>query len=250
MTAHSDRHLPLTRWRVLVTRAIAQAGPLNDLLHAQGAIVVQLPLVEVVIDDEYLAAIRESVSMLGHSDWTVFTSANAVVACVEAGVIELIKQGQVAAIGAATSRTLADVGVAVDFVPSVSTAAAMSVELPAVGTVFLPLAELADSTLTVGLVARGIGCDRVTVYRTTTPQHGAEALAAARSVDVMLATSPSTVDRLVETLGRDAMVQPLVCIGPTTAAAATRHGLSSVVASSPSEEGLVDAVRQTLLDPG
>ncbi len=250
MIARSDQHVPLAGCQVLVTRATVQAGPLISLLRAQGAIVVEFPLVEVVIDDEYLAAIRESVSMLGHSDWTVFTSTNAVVACVEAGVVELIKQGQVAAIGAATSRALDGVGVVVDFVPSVSTAAAMSVELPAVGTVFLPLAELADSTLTVGLVARGIGCDRVTVYRTITPQHGPEALAAARSVDVMLATSPSIVDRLVETLGRDAIVQPLVCIGPTTAAAAARHGLESVVAASSSDEGLVDAVRQTLPDPG
>ncbi|MEZ5342888.1 MAG: uroporphyrinogen-III synthase [Acidimicrobiales bacterium] len=243
--ATSDRS-PLAGRSVVVPRAAAQAASLVDRLAAEGAVVLRFPLIEVVFEPDDLAALRASAAMLGPSDWTAFTSANAVAACEAAGILGQIRTGFVAAIGDATERALVAADVHVDFVPSASTAAALAIELPAIGTVMLPLAELADNTLATGLTARGLAADRVTAYRSIQPDHDQATVDAVRAADLMLATAPSVVDRLVEVLGSDAIVEPLVCIGPTTASRAAEFGLATVVAEPHNDEGLVEAARQTL----
>ncbi len=232
--------------RVVVPRAVDQAGPLTAALVAQGAVVVHLPLLQI----EYGSGdeLRDAIAATPRPDWIVFTSANAVRACVAAGLAPSLIGVGVAAIGDATARALAAADIEVDFVPSKATAHALAAELPLAETALLPLAELAASTLEDGLGKRNFVTTRVTAYRSVLPAIENEARAEAGSADLILATAPSVVDRLVEVLGIGAIPEPLICIGPSTAAAATRHGLAIVVADPHNDEGLVAAARETLAD--
>lgn len=239
---------PLSGRSIVVARAEAQAVPLIEALEAEGADVVPLPMIEVVFAADDERELRAAIDTLEGSDWVVFTSANAVAACVAAGILGWLDTVRVAAIGSATSRALDDVGVHVDFVPPEATAASLAENLPSGGRALLPLAELAADTLETGLVARGFETTRLTAYRTAVPEHEATQLDEARNADLILATAPSIVDRLVRQLGIDGIPEPLICIGPSTAAAAERHGLDVVVASPHNDEGLVVAASQTLTD--
>lgn len=232
--------------RVLVPRAAAQAAGLTTALVGEGADVLHLPMLRIEFDGG--TELQTEIATLSGYDWIVFTSANAVRACVIAGLTSSRGDASVASIGSATAEALDAAGIEVDFSPSQATAAALSAELPSASTALLPLAELAKTTLEDGLHQRGFTTTRVTAYRSVLPAIDAAALAAAATADIVLATAPSVVDRLVDVLGVDAIPQPLVCIGPSTATAAYRHGLAAVVANPHNDDGLVAAARQTLAD--
>ena len=245
-TAPHDPARPLAGRRIVVPRAVAQAAPLAAALADEGAAVVHLPLLQIEFGtgDE----LRAAIASMPRPDWIVCTSANAVTACVAAGLAPDLGGVRIAAIGSATARALGAADIEVHFLPSEATATVLAAELPPAATALLPLAELAASTLEDGLGQRGFTTTRVTAYRSVLPTIDDAALAEASSTDLILATAPSVVERLVATLGIDAIPEPLICIGPSTAAAATRHGLASVVADPHNDEGLVTAARETLAD--
>ena len=68
---------PLFGKRVLVTRARAQAGALSGLLEEAGAVVSEVPSIEIQ-DPEDWGPMDEAVARLADYSWVVFTSVNAV----------------------------------------------------------------------------------------------------------------------------------------------------------------------------
>src|SRR5262249_11956659 len=71
---------PLFGKTVLVTRATHQAGRLSGLLRAQGAHVVELPVLDIVPIASADADAAIELLANGSFDWCVFTSTNAVAA--------------------------------------------------------------------------------------------------------------------------------------------------------------------------
>jgi uroporphyrinogen-III synthase len=208
--------------RVIVTRPRAQAGPLVDALRAAGFEPVVCPLVELEpIDDG-------PIEVAGY-DWVVVTSAN--------GAEQLARRHfgylpKVAAIGAATAGSLANLGIEVDFVPTEPSQEALVEEFPRpAGRVLFVGAEEAR-----GLIVAGLDADFRPVYRTRRlhPNPLPEG-------DLAVLTSPSAADALAA-LRLDV---PVVTIGPQTTAAARRHG-AHVVAQARTQDvsGLVAAVQE------
>lgn len=207
--------------RVLVTRPADQAAPLLDALRADGFDPVACPLLEIEPIDDGPIDVREY-------DWVVVTSAN--------GAAELVKRRlgnlpRVAAIGESTARALRQHGVAVDFVPRVSTQEGLVAEFPRpVGRALFVGAAGARR-----VIASELPADFRAVYRTRALRPDP-----LPRVDMAIVTSASAANAFAAL----AAGVPVVSIGPRTTSAAAGAGLHVVAeAAAPTVEGLVAAVR-------
>jgi len=240
---------PLARWKVVVTRPRARAGPLLSALRTAGASVVQLPVTEVADPSDGGTALRAASERLDTYEWIAFTSATAVDRLV-ASVDDLRKLHGVrlAVVGGATADALAHHHLRADLVAPSASAASLAEAFPAPaggGRVLFPAAAEARPDLVAGLCARGWEVDQVEAYRTVrVPAPSPSVLAAAGGSDAITFAAPSAVAAylaLRDGAGEPVPVPPVVaCIGPITAAAARSAGLAvTVEADDASPEGLV-----------
>ena len=111
------------------------------------------------------------------------------------------------------------------------------------GRVVLARAEVARPALPDGLRAAGWEVDDVAAYRTVTQELTAEQRRQVAAADGVVFTSSSTVDRLVDAVGTDAVPPLVVSIGPATSATAASYDLTvTVEASDHTIEGAVEAL--------
>ncbi len=253
---------PLAGKRVLVTRTRAQASTLAEVLRLEGAFPLLLPAIELErrVDAAATARVASALAEDGYR-WTVFTSANAVDAFLDAlfeagGDARSLARTRIAAIGAATERALRARGLRADLVPAEAVGEALGSALAphvAGGRVLLPRAEGARDVLPAALRAAGAEVDELTLYLAAPPADPpAEVLAAVRAgqVDVAMFTSSSTVTNLATMLGGDLSGLKgavVACIGPVVAETARERGLTvDVVAEPHTIEELVEATRAYL----
>lgn len=250
---------PLAGKRVLVTRTRAQASTLAEALRLEGAYPLLLPAIELERRVDATAAARVASALAkGAFGWTVFTSANAVEAFVDALAetgrdVRALAGTRIAAIGTATERALRTRGLRADLVPAEAIGEALGTALAphvAGARVLLPHAEGARDVLPAALRSAGAEVDELTLYLAAPPaEPPAEVLAAVRSgeVDIAMFTSSSTVTNLASMLGGDLSVLTnavVACIGPVVAETAREHGLRvDVVAEPHTIDGLVEATR-------
>ena len=156
---------------------------------------------------------------------------------------------RVAAIGPGTARAAAEAGLPVDLVPERSVAEGLVEAFGAPsadggsGRVVLARAEVARPALPDGLRAAGWEVDDVAAYRTMTQELTAEQRRQVAAADGVVFTSSSTVDRLVDAVGTDAVPPLVVSIGPATSATAASYDLSvTVEAATHTIEGAVEAL--------
>ncbi len=254
---------PLSGRRVVVTRARGQAGELVGRLADLGATVIELPA--IAIDDplDGGAALEVAAHRLasGAYQWVAFTSSNAVVRLVAAlGDRSVPPSVRWAAVGGATARALADVGMAPVLVPEVALPEALAAVFPEAGprlspaassgdgevqggTVLYPRAEAVRAVLAPGLRSKGWLVDEVIAYRTVAGRPAPEAVAAARHADVVVFSSPSTVQSTLDLLPPHGLPAWVVSIGPVTSDAARSAGLAVAAEADPhTADGLVAAV--------
>ena len=156
---------------------------------------------------------------------------------------------RVAAIGPGTARAAAEAGLRVDLVPERSVAEGLveAFGSPSAaggsGRVVLARAEVARAALPDGLRAAGWEVDDVAAYRTVTQELTAEQRRQVAAADGVVFTSSSTVDRLVDAVGTDAVPPLVVSIGPATSATAASYDLTvTVEAANHTIEGAVEAL--------
>lgn len=237
--------------RIVVTRPRAQAGPLAGFLEAEGFEPVFFPAIRIAPAEDpgpLNAALQDPIGF----DWIVFTSANAVDAVWDrlGRLGRLFPAGaRVAAVGPKTAASLSARGVKIDFVPGEAASRAI---VPGLGglagkRVLLPLGDLATPDLAAAVAAAGGTPVPVIAYRTLPADPDPDGLAALRAgVDAVAFTSGSSAANfaaLVSAAGLDPFRLPndplIVCIGPTTAAAARRSGFRvDRVAAEYTAEGL------------
>lgn len=241
--------------QIVITRPRHQSATLAEAIRRHGCEPVFFPTIRISpVDDPRILdrALRDLV----HFDWAIFTSANAVESVwtrLRAANLLFPKHLRVAAVGPKTAASLADHGLAPDFVPDDFVAEAI---VPGLGAlqgkrVFLPLADLAEDTLVHAVETAGGTAFPVTAYHTVPAEPNPAGLAALRrGVGAVTFTSGSTARNFV-TLTQSAGLNPLnmpgdplmVCIGPKTAAAARQAGLRvDRVAAVHTQEGLVQAL--------
>jgi uroporphyrinogen-III synthase len=241
---------------VLVTRPEPQAGPLARHLAELGARVYRLPAVELRPREDR-AAQRASLGPLDRFHWIVFVSANAVRFGVT--LLEERRDLKLAAIGPATAAALNHAGFRVALVPTGgydSESLLASPEFSHVSGQRILIVRGTDGRelLADELGARGAEVLYAEVYerRRATPIPGAVAAVEAEwargLIDIVTATSPELLRALYEILspdGRQLLSRATLLAGSARIAATARQiGLEGplVVAASPEEDGLVDAL--------
>jgi hydroxymethylbilane synthase len=254
-TGKAVQQLPLRGKRIVITRARPQAPELAERLIQLGATPVFFPTIKIapVADTTEL---DNAIRRLEQYDWVIFTSVNGVEIFWErlsaAGMdADSLGQVQVAAIGPATGRALAERGVDADFIPDEFIAERIAGGLGNVAglSILLPRAEQARATLADMLSENGARVEEIATYRTLPASPGERALQRLENVDAVTFTSSSTVRNFVDLVGGPSTAQRLTrniavaCIGPITAGTATELDIpADVVAEVYTMDGLVEAL--------
>ena len=241
---------PLGGRTVVVTRTGQRARGLVDALERAGATVVELPLTRQVEPGDGGAALQAAAAAVQENEWVVLTSVNAVDRFMGAlRDARALGSVLVAAVGPATADALRRAGVESDLVPAEHSARGLVEEFPdapGARSVLFPSGDLAPATIPDGLGQKGWEVRRVEAYRTVAraaPEPALlERVAAADAVTLSATAAVHAFLALRTPEGRPvAAPAHVVCIGPTTAAAARAAGLENVhEAWGASAQGIVD----------
>jgi uroporphyrinogen III methyltransferase/synthase len=247
--------LPLFGRRVVITRDRSQSAELADPLHALGADVLELPVIEIQPAADP-GPLDDAVARLESYDWLIFTSANGVrffMERLDASSRDLrAVRARLCAIGPGTRKKLEDLHLKVDRMPeeyvAESLVAAFKEDDLRGVRILLPRAAVARDVVPRELARLGAQVEVVEAYRTA-PAAGAAARAreifgGARKPDWITFTSSSTVKNFVEVAGAAALggVQ-IASIGPVTSATIRSIGLSVHAEADPhTMAGLLQAI--------
>ncbi|MGI9605344.1 MAG: uroporphyrinogen-III synthase [Acidimicrobiales bacterium] len=234
---------------VVVTRSIAQAGPLIDELEAAGASVVFAPLIEIRPIPEASASLRTAVAGLVGVDWLAVLSTNGARAVLDA--IDGVPSCNLAVVGPATAAEFRQAGWEPDLVPQAATAAALAAEFPEAplgGRVVIAQAAQGRPTLDDALGEAGWSVSTISVYDNLPVDLSPDLVVRAATGDLVIFGSPSAVDRHVASMGSNP--RTAVCIGPVTANAASAAGFVVHVAHRPTTSALVSAALAASRQPG
>ena len=240
---------PLFGRTVVVTRAREQASSLVARLQGLGAATIEVPAIEIVDAADGGAALAAAAAKVGSYDWLVFTSANAVDRFLPLlPDVRALAGVRLAVIGPGTAAALSGWRLRPDLVPERAVGEGLLAAFPAgPGRVLLPRAAVARDVVPEGLRAAGWDVDVVEAYRTVAASPSPEVIEAARAADAITFTSASTVSRFVDGVGVDAVPLVVACIGPGTAEAADKLGITvDVVAEEHSLDGLIEALTRRL----
>jgi uroporphyrinogen-III synthase len=257
MTGHER---PLYNRSVLVTRPAERSAELKRRLEALGARVEARPTIALELPTDPEPA-RIALESLQTFDWLLFTSPSGVrffflLAQRVLGRLPKIENA-VAAIGPSTARALVSVGVRPRVIASGGSseglAEALVDQVRQGERVLLVRPEVARDVLPSALRSAGALIDTVPFYRNVAARDVADIARDVRRevFDVVVFTSPSTAQKLLDGAA-DAGIEILnalrrikvVAIGDVTARALSRGGMSvAAVASRPSDEGIVEAIR-------
>jgi uroporphyrinogen-III synthase len=232
--------------RVVVTRSADRADVLTRPLAALGAEVIQMPATRVELLDP--APVLDALRNLGHYQWLVFTSQNAVTifwqllrdAGVEATALDGLR---VAAVGPATAGALRELGIRVAVTPRRFVAEGLLEAFRARddvqgSRVLYLVARGAREVLPAGLRELGALVDVKPLYRSVPDAEGGSALRERLlrgEVDLITFTAGSSARAFVDAVGVDAAARAgLVSIGPATSAAIRALGLDVRAEAAPS----------------
>lgn len=235
--------------RVAVTRPKGRSSELIDAIRREGAVVIEVPLIETVGPTDGGRALREAVTTMPHGTWLVLTAATAVGPLLDVATNqELSGRCKVAALGPGTASALEEAGLPVDLVGEGG--GARGLVRPLVGAVdpgalvVLAQAEVPAAGLAEALRAAGLEVSEVAAYATVERAVSAEERAELQAADLVVLASPSAARSLASALGDTSVSPPeIVAFGESTALGARAAGFSSVtVAERPDRSGVLEAL--------
>jgi len=251
--------LPLAGRRVLVTRALHQAGKFSKEMRALGAEPVEVPVIEIGAPESY-AAFDDAIRHLDRYDWLILTSTNTIQALCGRGRRFAVDPAKaeglnVAAVGGATAEAAQRFGFRVAVVPDAYVAESL---VSALGDrvrgkrVLLPRAAIARDVIPDALREAGAKVTAVDAYRNILPEAAPEQLrlALAEGIDAATFTSSSSATHLAEAARKAGVAWPLagvpaVSIGPITSQTLRDLGWEPAVEANPHDiPGLLAAVVQ------
>lgn len=233
---------PLFGKRVLVTRALEQAGDFTRILEKHGAEPIAFPTIKTTAPPSWKGLDR-AIKRLSTYDWAIFTSVNGVKYFFERLYklgydIRELKGVKVCAVGPMTARAVTDLGIRVDLVPKEFKAEGL---IEAFGKrkirgkrFLLARALVGREVIPQEIKRLGGRIDVAPAYRTVKPAKAASELRrlfGEGGVDVVTFTSSSTVTNFVGSFRKGELSGLLkgvtvACIGPITADTAKANGIT------------------------
>jgi uroporphyrinogen-III synthase len=258
----SGKELPLSGWRILVTRARRQAMGLSQPLLELGAEVIEVPTIEIRPPQSF-AALDQALLKIDHYDTLILTSVNGVETLFERynrlGLpIGDMQHLLVVAIGPATAAAIQSEGVSVSVVPekyvAESVVAALRGKITQHSRVLLVRAKVARDVLPQELRKTGAQVEVIEAYETVIPESAAGRLKEVfadpeTQPHVVTFTSSSTATNFFALLGPDRSQLldgvSLASIGPVTTATLRQAGVTpDIEAHEYTMQGLVQAITQ------
>lgn len=232
---------PLFGKRVLVTRALEQAGDFAKVLERHGAEPISFPTIKTVAPPSW-KSLDSAIKKLSSYDWAIFTSVNGVKYFFERLYkldkdIRELKGVKICAIGPMTEKAIRNLGIKVDLTPKEYRAEAV---LDALGKrrikgkkFLLARAMEAREIIPTEIKKLGGRIDVAPAYKTIRPKKEADVLRKLLTegrVDIVTFTSSSTVTNFAAMFGKKELPGLLkgvkvACIGPITADTAKEYGL-------------------------
>lgn len=228
--------------RIVVTRPAGQSVDWRNRLEAQGAEVIELPLIKVS-KDVNLNTLAEVLQEFGAYEWIIFSSVNGVKYFFEEFLrvhvdIRTLGVVRIAAVGEATAAALSDLHLRVDLQPKKASGEELAQELIKRESIdsakILVITGNKNREVLVEKLheARAI-VDTLPVYKTEETDLAADPVAGdfkAKGADAILFASPSAVQSFFDQasalkLGTKARKPLAGSIGPTTTAAMKQLGL-------------------------
>lgn len=244
--------LPLGGKRILLTQSAGRGTALAGALRALGAETAEIPCVELspLPPDP---TIEKAVERLGEYAWLAFTSPSGVsfffsllgAMGKDARALGGVK---LAAVGPGTAKALEERGLIWDGMPEEYDGAHLGSFLArqAGGRVLLVRGKRGSASLPAALTEGGIPFDELAVYETRPVCGDPERLRRTleRGTDAVVFTSASAVEGFLEAAGKGVCLSRVrgVCIGPATAAACRRSGITCMTAEEPTQEGLISCI--------
>ncbi len=249
---------PLQGQNILNTRPAETAEDLSSLLQAQGAEVLECPMLLFEPPPSWDDC-HKFYQQLKPSHWIVFTSTTAVKRLVQhlneqAQPLKKLKLSSLAAIGASTAAQMHACQLKPSLVPDVSKQENLLLQLlkvlPKKTTIWIPRSLKARSVLENGLKKSGHKVKIIPVYQTIPPKSGlakAEPAIMKGQINWLTFTSPQAVSNFIDALSsaaRHALQthQPrTACLGSITSEIANLHGLK--VTAQPSQQNMPALVK-------
>lgn len=253
MTPADDQPCNLAGLSVLVTRPADQALPLVEAIQQAHGRPIRFPTIEIQGPADKQQVI-DRLSELNTVDLVIFVSANAVRYAFPLMPDDIPLNLQIAAVGSATARALAAVGLDATLVPATRLDSEGLLALPELQhmdnrRVLIVRGDGGRETLRETLGARGASVDYVEVYRRRLPKRNTANLIGgwAQMVDVVVATSNNVLDNLFTLLGGEGAAlltsTPLVVVSKRMAEHAAARGCSEIfVARSALDNDLLAAL--------
>jgi len=236
---------------VLVPRGKDQAKSFSQLVERYGGIPVEIPLLAFrPIEKNH--RLEDCLEALNTYDWIIFTSNVTVETFFSFYDRDADELPKTAVIGKKTAEVLQERGIHPAFVPSAYVAEVFVEEfLPLVDAhtkVLLPKGNLAREYIATSLMEAGAQVDEVVIYETYLPEESRMKLAemlAKNELNILLFTSPSTVDHLMEVVkafGLEEQLKKCIigCIGPVSEKKLLEYGLT--VHASPDQYTVKDMI--------
>lgn len=248
---------PLAGRCIVVTRPLAQAGPLAEAIKAAGGEPLIFPLLEITAAEDP-QPLAEAAAHLARYDWAVFISPNAV----DYALPILLAQARwpatlrPAAVGQGTVRALAAHGITGCIAPSERFDSEALLALPELATeqvagkrVAIFRGDGGRELLADTLRERGALVDCITCYRRSPPSAGSQPLLAAwraGKLDALAVSSSEGLRYLLALLddeGRGFLQQtPLFVPHARIAETAGELGLRNIVLSDAADAGIMAAL--------
>jgi uroporphyrinogen-III synthase len=203
---YMDTKLPLAGSTILVTRPKQQAKKLSEALAGLGAIVVSMPMIEIVPAAMKIGPKKA----IAEQDMLIFVSRNAV-ACFITGMAEQLSPStRLVAVGAATARCMAEKGLRVDIqapAPAGSESLLALTEMQDVAgqKIMIVRGETGRELLADTLRARGANIQYLEVYKRCLPRYTLEEVTRALKVDTIIVTSVAGLENLCQLINDEMM---------------------------------------------
>ncbi|MCI5648851.1 MAG: uroporphyrinogen-III C-methyltransferase [Fusicatenibacter sp.] len=249
--------LPLSGYKIVVTRPAERSGKMSDLLRRMGAEVLELPaIVTEPISDN--CTLQEAIKEICRYQWIAFTSPYGVRVFFDALLQEKkdlrsLSGCLIAAIGEGTKKELQNRGILPDLVPKTydgeSLGRALAWKMKEGDRILLPRASMGGTEILEELAkVPGIVIDDVPIYETSYETSGIgieQKLCREEEIDLVVFTSASTVRGFVQAVGTtDLSHLKAACIGHKTAEAASEYGMKIYIAREATLESLADLAVQ------